>query len=97
MKVHENAQIIMLNALARSITRLNIKDGGTLLASLSVQVAVTDRLTITAQSTQAVATGTPTVCELVGNDGVLLSFDEFGLGAVIMGGDVSIDEFVLDF
>lgn len=97
MIIHENAQIIMLSALARSITRLNVLDNGTLLASMPVQAKVTDRLTITAQSTQALATGTPTVCELVGTDGVLLSFDEFGLGAVIMGGDVALDEFVLDF
>lgn len=97
MIIHENAQIIMLGALASAITHLNVLDHDVLLASMSVQAHVSDRLTIEAQSTQAMATGTPTVCQLVGADGVLLSFDEFGLSEVIMGGDVSIDEFVLDF
>lgn len=96
MIIHETAQAIMLNALSKSIKRLDIKEGDTLLASMSVEVQVTDRLTITAKSTQALASGTPNTVELVGDE-VLLSFDDFGLGAVIMGGDVVIDEFVIDF
>ncbi|STY93442.1 hypothetical protein [Moraxella bovis] len=97
MIIHENAQIIMFTALSQAIKRLDVKDGDMLLASMSVDVQVTDRLTITAHSTGALATGTPSVVELVGDNGILMSFDEFGLGAVIMGGDVAIDEFVLDF
>lgn len=96
MIIHETAQAIMLNALSKSIKRLDIKEGDTLLASMSVEVQVTDRLTITAKTAQALANGTPDVVELVGDE-VLLSFDEFKLGAVIMGGDVAIDEFVIDF
>lgn len=100
MIISNHAQSIMFHALAGSISHLIIYDNETVLAVLDLSAQVTDRLTLSAGTAQALATGTATHCELVdADDKILIRFEsgQFDLPSTYIGGDVSVAQFEIDF
>lgn len=100
MIISNHAQSIMFHALAGSINRLIIYADETVLAVLDLTTQVTDRLTLSAGTAQALSTGKATHCELVDSDNnVLIRFEsgQFDLPSTYIGGDVSIAKFEIDF